>query len=105
MSDTVKVKLCELDIDDDYSIIDFMKRFQEAIEQVPEEYKDTTRVIVSSGYESSSVYAELYYNRPKTWQELDEEKQQREQWRLRKIASDLEQLKELTEKYKNMKNG
>ena len=84
------------------SLTDFIKQ---VLNDVPEEHKSDARIEFSTYDDSSTVNCEVFYFRDKTQEELDEEKKEQERAAAVLRDRELRQLKQLQEKYGNIKNG
>lgn len=106
MSDLQKVmkpKKIEIYSDTFYGMpekmIEFVEYFQDKLESIPEEYRESACVDIEAGDEYSSGSLKIYYMRPET---IEEEKFRKEQEQNREDDNkrwELKKLVELQKKY------
>ena len=80
---------------------EFIKYWQDKIDLVPEEYRDSTRIEIEadSYYDCGSLYASVSYTRPETDSEYGIRMRSEELSEKRHKASELRKLEELKAKY------
>jgi len=79
--------------------IEFMKFWQDKIDQIPSEHMETARVEIDSDYDQGSIDVEISYRRIETDYECTERMEREQHFSNQRKNKDLKLLAELQAKY------